>query len=326
MNDTAGVIICAFTPDRWTDLKRAVDSVVSQRPPPTEVIVVIDHHDELLHRAQARWPSRLNDGDLRLLPRVVSSVGSPGLSGARNTGVAASTADIVFFLDDDATATKGWLASLLPHYEDAGVLACGGAAVPHLAVPRPSWWPPEFDWIVGCSYIGMPTEPARIRNLIGANMSVRRSSVLDLGGFSESMGRVGSTPLGCEETDLFIRLARRWPNARIIYEPSATVSHSVPAPRLTWSYFSARCYAEGVSKARLTARVGSTRALSSERRYATRTLPAGIGRGVIGGIRGHPREALPAIAIIAGLAITTAGYLWGWLTFRAVRLEAIRGP
>ncbi len=55
--------------------------------------------------------------------------------------------------------------------------------------------------------------------------------------------------MGCEETDLFIRLLQRWPDAQILYEPAAPVRHTVPASRLAWRYFRTRCFAEGQSEA-----------------------------------------------------------------------------
>ncbi len=117
--------------------------------------------------------------------------------------------------------------------------------------------------------------------------------------------------MGCEETDLFIRLLQRWPDARILYEPAAPVRHTVPASRLTWRYFRTRCFAEGQSKASVAARVGSGRALASERAYVLRVLPLGMARGLVGACRGERGAARRALAIAAGLTMTTAGYAWG---------------
>jgi len=322
MSADASVVICAYTVDRWTDLKRAVASVLAQEPPAREVVVVVDHNDDLLERACARWPqpgpsdqevARVNEGvdGFVSVVAVVPNRGRRGLSGARNTGVDASRSEVVAFLDDDAEAEKGWLASLLTPYSDPHVAACGGAAVAGLVGPRPLWWPVEFDWVVGCSYLGLPTTTATVRNLIGANMSIRRAMIVELGGFSEGIGRVGSRPLGCEETDLLIRLVQRWPDAGILYEPAACVRHTVPPNRLSWRYFRSRCFAEGLSKASVAARVGSERALASERSYALKVLPAGIARGLLGACGRERGAGLRALAIAAGLAMTTAGYLWG---------------
>ena len=304
MSAAVSVVICAYTLDRWSDLQRAVESVLAQNPPALEVVVVVDHNTQLLERAGDHFSAPV---------RVVASLGAQGLSGARNTGVVSSTSEIVAFLDDDAAADEGWLASLLAVYSDPQVAACGGAAIASLIEERPAWWPMEFDWVVGCSYIGLPTSTADVRNLIGANMSVRRAMVVELGGFPEGIGRVGSKPMGCEETDLFIRLTRRWPDARIVYEPSATVHHTVPAARLSWRYFRSRCFAEGLSKASVAARVGGDRALSAERSYTRTVLPRGVARGVRGMFRRERGAGRRALAIGAGLGITTTGYLWGKL-------------
>lgn len=305
------VVICAYTLQRWGGLVRAVRSVLDQDPATAELIVVIDHNPELLSRALARWPP----DELRARPpvRVVQSDGARGLSGARNTGVQRARAGIVAFLDDDAEAQSGWAARLIAPYADQSVLGCGGVARPLLSVPRPPWWPAEFDWVVGCSYIGLPLRRTEVRNVIGANMSFRCRAVAELG-FAEGMGRVGSSPFGCEETDLCIRLRQRWPSARIVYEPAAGVLHAVAPQRMSWRYFHARCFAEGQSKAQVAARLGTGPALSSERSYVTRVLPRGVARELRHAVRGDRGAALRAAAITAGLATTIAGYLRGRLT------------
>ena len=314
------VVVCAYTVTRWPDLQRAVASVLRQQPGARSVIVVVDHNPELLELASARWPQPGSESATRPAPtvRVLANRQARGLSGARNTGVGASSSEVVAFLDDDAAAKDGWLASLLAPYSHPHVAGCGGAAVAVLS-RRPPWWPLEFDWVVGCSYLGLPTTTAQVRNFIGANMSVRRQMVLELGGFAVGIGRVGTRPVGCEETDLFIRLTQRWPEAILVYEPTAVVGHTVPAARLTWRYFRARCFAEGLSKASVAARVGSDRALASERSYALKTLPLGVARGVLGACRREQGAGLQALAITAGLTITGAGYLWGNLISKANR-------
>jgi len=300
------VIVCAYDLGRWARTVDAVRSVLVQDAPVGEVVVVIDHNPELLERARAAWPDHP--------VRVVASGGAPGLSGARNTGVAAASSEIVAFLDDDAVAEPTWILRLLAAYSDPTVVACGGGVVPALGGRRPGWWPLEFDWIVGCSYLGLPTVRADVRNVIGANMSARREAVLEAGGFPEGIGRVGARPVGCEETDLLIRLAQRRPGARVVYEPTALVHHWVPPARLSWRYFRSRCLAEGLSKAQVAVRVGSDRALASERSYALKVLP----RGMVMGVRaGTPMRA---VAIAAGLTLTTAGYVGGRLG-RASRLS-----
>src|SRR5690349_5091846 len=242
----SSVIICAYTLDRWADIQRAVRSARAQTSTALEVLLVIDHNDELASRARAAWPDMA----------VVESRGTRGLSGARNTGVESAAGDIIAFLDDDAEASPTWLAELTFPYRDERVVATGGLAEAAWDAGRPAWFPPEFDWVVGCSYVGLPTTPALVRNPIGATMSFRRSAVLDAGGFSSDVGRIGTTPTGGEETELCIRIRRLQPASRVVLMPSALVRHRVPATRGTFGYFRSRCFQEGRSKARIAALEG----------------------------------------------------------------------
>ena len=243
------VVICAYTTERWRLLQDAVGSVRAQDPQAHEVLVVIDHCPELERLARAAFPG--------LGVRVLCNSDRRGLSGARNTGTARATGDVVVFLDDDAVALPGWLAAHAQHYAEPDVVGVGGLVIPRWTYRQPSWFPAEFGWVVGCSYLGQPTTAAPVRNPIGANMSFRRPVLLAAGGFAPSLGRVGTTPTGCEETELSIRAAATYPGARIVHEPGAPVRHEVPPSRGTWTYFRRRCWAEGRSKARVSTLVSS---------------------------------------------------------------------
>lgn len=289
------VVVCAYTLDRWDDLVAAVTSLQQQSRPAAEIIVVIDHNPHLFARVTATWP------DITVLENEERR----GLSGARNTGVRAARGDIIAFLDDDAVAEREWLAHLSAAYSDPRVLGVGGAILPRWDSGRPAWFPEEFDWVVGCTYRGVPEVRARQRNMIGANMSFRREIFDAAGDFQTDMGRIGTRPLGCEETELCIRGTQKLPGTYYLFEPLARVHHHVPASRVTWRYFASRCYSEGLSKAQVASRVGADAGLASERTYATRTLPVGVVRNVAAA------RLSRAAAIIAGLAITTVGYVRG---------------
>ena len=306
---STSVVICAYTEDRWDRLVSAVESALTQQPPPAEVLVVVDHNPALHDRLLDRYAR-----DVTVLPNRASR----GLSGARNTGVAAASGDVVAFLDDDAAASPGWLASLASAYSSPDVIGVGGTIEPWWDAPRPGWFPREFDWVVGCSYVGSPTIPQQIRNPIGANMSFRRATLARSGGFNEDLGRVGSVPLGCEETELAIRAARLSPGSRILHAPAASVRHHVTPDRATMGYFLRRCWAEGLSKAYVARLAGADKALSTERSYVIRTLPAGVARNLGVAVSARDGWAVArAFAIIAGLAVTSSGYAVGRLRGRA---------
>lgn len=295
------VVICTFTDERWDGLVAAVESVRSQSGPPAEIVVVVDHDDALLKRCRDRWAELA----------VLENPEAPGLANARNAGVAASRGAIVAFLDDDATAKPNWLGTLSHAYRDPAVVGVGGHVEPRWLSGRPAWFPPEFDWVVGCSYAGLPAHIAPVRNPIGANMSFRREVLTELGGFRSALGRVGKLPEGCEETDLCIRAAQRWPESAILYDPGAGVRHTVTPERATLRYFFSRCRAEGRSKAVLSSLVGAGDSLATERSYALRTLPAGVGRGIRAAMRGDVSGLSRAGAILLGLSTTASSYLLG---------------
>lgn len=295
------VVICAYTLDRWNDVLAALGSVRRQTAPAREIIVVVDHNPDLLAKLCG----------LRLPITVVENAEQQGLSGARNTGVRAAIGEIVAFLDDDATAADDWLAKLILAYGDPDVFGTGGSVEPRWEVP-PRDLPEELNWVVGCSYRGLPTKRANVRNPIGANMSFRRDEVITAGGFHHSLGRIGTLPSGCEETELCIRIRRRSPLGRVVYEPEARVSHRVPQARTTWRYFVARCYAEGLSKAFLTRLAGARAGLASERTYVFRTLPRGFLMALSAGVWRRDAGAFGrAGRIVTGITVTTAGFAIG---------------
>jgi GT2 family glycosyltransferase len=299
----ASVAICAYTMRRWDDLCAAVRSVQEQLRPGDECLVIVDHNDELLARVAREFAGRRQT-------RVLANAGPKGLSGARNTAIAGSRGDIVAFLDDDAAAGARWLERLRAALAERDVFAVGTAAVPRWSGgQRPAWFPPEFDWVVGCSYVGLPTTQTTVRNVIGAAMAFRREAFDLAGTFSTAVGRIGSATTGCEETELCIRLRQTRPGTRITYLPDVAVTHHVTADRMRVRYFLRRCFGEGRSKAKVARMVGANDGLESERSYVRTVLPRGLRRELGRGLRGNPAGWQASALIVAGVVVTAAGYL-----------------
>lgn len=302
------IVICAYTMDRWEDIREAVESARGQKPP-AEIIVVIDHNSELETRARAAFP------DAAVIPNREEQ----GLSGARNSGVAAARGKFIAFLDDDAIADQNWAADLAAECEKPGIAGAVSKVIPLWIGQRPRWFPDEFLWVVGCSYRGLPYQRREIRNVIGGGCCLTRELFEIAGGFSSLLGRKkGEVPISCEETELCIRARQVMGDVRFVLQPSAFIYHKVPAKRLTWSYFTLRCYAEGLSKAYMAGLVGTDLGLSSERTYALRTLPAGVLRGLGDAVLRFDRGGLQrAAAIVWGLGCATVGYAKGRVSFRS---------
>lgn len=304
------VVICVYTEQRWRDILEAVGSVRQQTAKGLEILIVVDHNPALRDRLVAALP------DVTILENREAQ----GLSGGRNTGISMARGDVIAFLDDDAVADPDWLKYLGDCYADPAVLAVGGMTLPNWQTRRPKWFPQEFDWTVGCTYLGMPRSRAAVRNIMGGNASYRREVLHEAGGFRINIGRsIGKRPMGCEETELCIRIRQSHPDAVLLFENQAVIHHLVPENRCGFSYFASRCYAEGLSKAAVAASVGVQDGLSSERSHATRTLPKGVIRNLGAAIRGDLSGGARAGAIVIGLAATVTGYAVGSIGLRVRR-------
>ncbi len=296
------VIICAYTEERWIDLIAAVKSLEQQSIPAREIIVVVDHNQLLYEQVRIEFP--------RIV--VVENSEPRGLSGARNSGIAVAKGAFIAFLDDDATAEPDWLGRFLQVLEDTQVLGVGGTVEPEWLSRQPTWFPREFSWVVGCTYQDIPEKPVIVRNPFGGCACYRREVFEVVGGFRTDIGRIGTLPLGCEETELCIRASQYWPQKVFLYEPQARIHHRIPDTRASWHYFRSRCFSEGLSKATVAKYVGAKDGLATERSYVSGTLLRGTLHRVRDGIL-HLSGAnfAQAAAIAAGLIITVTGYCKG---------------
>lgn len=309
------VIVCAFTRRRLQATIACIEAVLSQSAPPAAVVVVVDHNEEL--RAELERAC----SDRRV--RVLSNPRERGLSHARNAGLEHCTTPLVAFVDDDAIPDPGWLAGLRAALGRDGVVAAGGHARPRWLQEPPPWLADELLWTVGCSYAGMVREgPAR--NPLGCNMAFRTDVFARVGGFDPAVGRLGSKPLGCEETELCLRTMRDRPQAGIVIVEGAEVEHLVTAERCRRRYVLQRCFYEGISKA-LVRLLADSAALDTERGHLTRALPAATLRA----LRAVPREgtaaAVRAALIPASVVAAACGYVLGRAAF-AVRPPRTAAP
>lgn len=305
------VVICCYTLDRYDDLLRAIDSALGQDPGPKELLVVVDHNPALLERVRADRPD----------VQVVANERTRGLSGARNTALARVSGAVVAFLDDDATAEPGWLRRLAAPFADERVAGTGGRLDPAWDEGRPAWFPHEFDWVVGCSHPGQPAAGGEIRNPIGANMAFRTDLLREAGGFEETMGRVGTLPVGCEETEVSIRISNRHPDVVFWYAPDAVVRHRVPGVRGQWRYYRSRCYSEGLSKAMVRTLGGQE--LGTERTYVRDVLRPAVRRELRAARQGDRTAWQRVGALVGGLGATAVGYAVG---HSRIKLAGRRSP
>jgi GT2 family glycosyltransferase len=233
---------------------------------PDEIILVLDPYPDLIEFYKSRFSK-----DILI---VVSE--NPGLSNARNTGIKNANGDIICFLDDDALADEKWLENLVNNYTDKTVAGVGGIVRPSWEQGNPKWFPEELNWIVGCSYKGLPEHKTTVRNPIGCNMSFRKEVFDKVGFFRTDIGRFGKNLLASEETEISIRILRNIEKSKIIYDPSAVVHHKVPKRRGSFKYVWIRSFYEGLSKAIITDKSLNSKKLATESSYLRYILSIAI--------------------------------------------------
>jgi glycosyltransferase involved in cell wall biosynthesis len=305
---TVSVVICAYTEDRWPLLLHSVESVQRQSLTPVEIIVCVDHNDSLLERCRRQWADQ---ADSPSVPVVVLANKYQGrLGSARNSAAEVAQGDIVAFLDDDAWADPDWLDRLLAPYANDLVVAVGGAPVPEFEAARPGWFPFEFDWVFGCAYAGLPETQAPVARLIGANMSVRRLALAEIGGFHSD---------NHDDMDMCHRLKDRRPAEQIVYEPMARVHHFVPAVRTTWRYFWRRCFFVNKGKVGAFRQMKGAGNLSADIGFVGRALSHGVSRGLRQALKGDAWGAARAASILAGIVLAGSGHVAGRWQLRRAR-------
>lgn len=100
---TVGVSVVVPTRDRPQQVRAAIRAIAGQQyAGPVEVIVVFDQHPQ---------DEGLDHEEFGVPVTVLSNDRTPGLCGARNTGILAATGELVAFCDDDDEWLEGKLAA-----------------------------------------------------------------------------------------------------------------------------------------------------------------------------------------------------------------------
>jgi GT2 family glycosyltransferase len=193
--------------DRGRELQRAIQSALAQRDAEIEVVVV-------------------GNGADAAVPPGVTFVRLPenlGVAGGRNAGAAASSGDVILFLDDD-----GWY----PDARLAEYVARRFAGDPELAVisfrVADPGGGPGARWHVPRLRAGDPGRSSVVTTFAGGACAIRREAFAAAGGLPESFFYAH------EETDLAWRLLGL--GYRLEYDAAAVMCHH-PLPNsrhATW--------------------------------------------------------------------------------------------
>ena len=234
--------VVVSTHDRPGDLARCLRGLTTLEDP-VEVVVV---------DSASRTPNRI------LVERFAGDIADlrycrerePGLSRARNRGLAEASCELVAFVDDDAVVARDWARRLASAFADPEVGCAGGTCRPRFEEPRPRWLSERLLQFAGITRIGATPREARSSAdyPFGANICFRRSALEEIGGFSERLGRSGTSLLSAEESAAIDALrSRGW---RVWLQPDAVVDHTVSPERCSSEYYWHRLWWQGISRAR----------------------------------------------------------------------------
>jgi len=219
------IVLC--TRDRPESLIVTLRGLATLRYEPFEIVVVDNAPSSDMARAafEAEFG---NDARFRYI-----SEPRPGLSRARNRGVAESTSDIIAFTDDDVRVDQWWLEGIVRGFEQADDVACvtGLTRAALLDTVAQLYFDLRQGWGSSCERRifdlvehrhDSPLYPYSNVFGAGANFAVTRTALEQLGGFDEALG-AGTLCGGGEDLDVFVQTVLA--GYRLVYEPSAIVSH-----------------------------------------------------------------------------------------------------
>jgi glycosyltransferase involved in cell wall biosynthesis len=225
----ASVIVC--TRNRAGKLAGCLTAVLRQDYPDFEVIVV---DNAPATDAVERLVAQLNAGGTGGVPLRRVAEPRPGLSRARNTGVAAASGRVVAYLDDDERPDRHWLAELARGF----TLAPGVAGVSGLVLPAELGTPAQglYERFTGHSKgrgltheVFDPASHARQHPLyprpafgVGGSVAFDRAALLRIGGFDLALG-AGTPARAGEDTAAISDLMLD--GGTFVYWPGAVMWH-----------------------------------------------------------------------------------------------------
>jgi glycosyltransferase involved in cell wall biosynthesis len=279
---SVSVVVC--TRHRPDDLDRCLTSIAALRTPPKEVVVVDNSSGD------AETAKVCGRHGVRVAVEEV-----PGLSRARNRGIAETSGDIVAFVDDDCVVDPAWTESPMPDFADPLVMVVAGYVGP-LELDTPAQY--AFEQLGGFARafdaVVLDGRTIRWPGIGDGNSFFRRTVFDEIGGFAEDLGP-GTPALSGQDADIFARIFTA--GYRMALDPQAVVWHG---HRADHSRLRTAIFGYSVGFAAFAARSLFGRRDPRALRYGAWWLQH-LGGQTLRGLR-RPSERVPADLVLAGVA------------------------
>lgn len=233
------------TYNREALLRRTLESfLAAEKPPDLDFgLTVVDNNSpdgtrRAVEEFQEKFGGRLN----------YLFEGRQGKSHALNSGVAATTGDLVGIIDDDEEVDARWLVCVRDVFRDPEVDFIGGPYVPRWDMTPPAWLPEDYPAVIGKVDGGSEVVPYGAEFpgiLMGGNAVITRAALEKAGPFSTALCRIGTGLLMGEDDLMYARLLET--GARGFYRPDLIIHHYVIPERIDKRYFRRWCFWRGVS-------------------------------------------------------------------------------
>jgi glycosyltransferase involved in cell wall biosynthesis len=226
------VILCTY--NRSQSLTRALLSVAHSIVPDSiawEVLVVdnnsADKTREVVEEFCRSYPQRF-----RYLFEA-----RQGKSHALNSGIRATDAGVLAFMDDDVEVDAHWLGNLTKVFRSDAWSGVGGRIIAEAGFVPPRWMETSGRYALApLAFFDLGEKAGESKEApFGTNMAFRKEVFQKYGDFRTDLGPQPGSEIRNEDTEFGTRLLNA--GERIWYEPTALVFHSVPRDRIRKDYF-----------------------------------------------------------------------------------------
>ena len=204
------LVLCTY--ERTNEVDNFLDSIYRQTKSPTEIIIVDQNEENILHYIIKKWGEKL--------PIIHKRVNFKGASRSRNFGAKQAVSKLIAFPDDDCLYPPRLIENITKLFQQKGEFETILTAKiePSEISSRLSKPSLNYSWVT--SSLDLFKAKAETSNIFARKSKLESLPYI----FNENIGPGANTPWASnEETDLLIRLLKQ--GAKIIKLKELSIAH-----------------------------------------------------------------------------------------------------